>query len=99
MKRPSLAGRLLIFLIRAYQRVISPLLSSRCRFHPSCSAYAIEAIEKKGTLVGGMKGLWRVLRCNPFHLGGYDPVEHNGCEQQGKPGPRDAGSRGESETR
>ena len=68
----------MIFLIRVYQRVISPLLGRRCRFHPSCSAYMIEAIDKRGVIVGVLKGLWRLLRCNPFNPGGYDPVEKEG---------------------
>lgn len=60
--------------IRGYQRFISPLLGPRCRFHPSCSQYAIEAVQTHG----GLKGLWlalrRILRCHPLHPGGCDPV-------------------------
>jgi hypothetical protein len=66
---------ILIFLIRCYQRFISPVLPPRCRFEPSCSAYAIEAIQKKGALRGTLKAAWRLLRCNPFCRGGYDPVD------------------------
>lgn len=66
---------ILIFIIRLYQKYISPMKKSCCRFYPSCSAYAIEAIEKKGTFRGGLMAIWRVLRCNPFGKGGYDPVE------------------------
>jgi len=73
--RPSLIARALISLVRLYQRTLSPLLGQRCRFHPTCSAYMIEAIRKKGALVGVAKGIWRVLRCQPFSAGGYDPVE------------------------
>jgi len=61
--------------IRAYQRTLSPLLGRRCRFHPPCSAYAIEAVEKKGVWRGLLLAGWRILRCNPFTPGGYDPVE------------------------
>ena len=65
----------LIFLIRGYQRFLSPILPPRCRFQPTCSAYAIEAIQKKGALRGTLLALWRILRCNPFCRGGHDPVE------------------------
>jgi len=64
----------IVQLIRTYQRFLSPLLPPRCRFHPSCSQYAIEAI----ICHGAHKGMWltvrRILRCHPFHPGGYDPV-------------------------
>jgi len=65
----------LIFLIRGYQRFLSPILPPRCRFQPTCSAYAIEAIQKKGALRGTLLALWRILRCNPFCRGGDDPVD------------------------
>lgn len=68
MKRPFL------LLIRGYKRVISPLLPPSCRFYPTCSDYAYEAIEKHGLLKGGRLAIWRVLRCNPFCKGGIDPV-------------------------
>ena len=68
MKRPFL------LLIRGYQRVISPVLPPSCRFYPSCSDYAYEAIDKHGLLKGGRLAVWRVLRCNPFCKGGLDPV-------------------------
>ena len=61
--------------IRFYRRVISPLVAPRCRYHPSCSAYAVEAIESYGILRGGALAGWRLLRCNPWSHGGYDPVE------------------------
>jgi putative membrane protein insertion efficiency factor len=64
-----------IFLIRFYQKFLSPLLPRTCRFYPSCSAYCIHSIEKYGLMRGGMRGMLRILRCNPFHPGGYDPVE------------------------
>ncbi len=64
-----------IALIRGYQRFLSPFLGRRCRFHPSCSAYAVEAIEKKGLLKGTALALWRILRCNPWNRNcGFDPV-------------------------
>jgi putative membrane protein insertion efficiency factor len=60
--------------IRVYQRVISPALPQRCRYHPSCSEYAVQAIESYGILRGALLAAWRLLRCNPFSRGGYDPV-------------------------
>lgn len=65
----------LIFLIRAYQKYISPHKRPCCRFYPTCSSYAIEAITKKGVVRGSLKSIWRILRCNPFCKGGYDPVD------------------------
>ena len=73
--RPSLPSRLIIGLIRLYQRFLSSLLGRRCRFHPTCSVYAIEAITRKGLVIGLLKACWRIARCNPFNPGGYDPVE------------------------
>jgi uncharacterized protein len=64
----------LISLIRAYKLVISPLLPPSCRFTPTCSEYAIQAIQKYGALRGFYLGVRRILRCHPFHAGGYDPV-------------------------
>ncbi len=61
-------------MIRFYQRKISPLFSPRCRFYPTCSQYAVEAIERFGAFKGGLLALWRLLRCNPLFPGGYDPV-------------------------
>ena len=65
-----------IFLIRKYQKYISPTLSlfGSCPFTPSCSNYMIEALEKYGVVKGGFMGFLRILRCNPFSKGGYDPV-------------------------
>jgi putative membrane protein insertion efficiency factor len=67
-KRATLAG------IRFYRRQISPSLPPSCRFVPTCSAYAMEAIQRYGALKGGWMAAKRILRCNPFHPGGYDPV-------------------------
>jgi len=68
----ALAG-LLILAIRAYQVTLSPLIGPVCRFEPSCSRYMIGAIRKYGVLKGVWKGTGRVLRCHPWHPGGYDP--------------------------
>lgn len=70
---PSLAARPAIFLLRLYKRWISPHLGTHCRFHPSCSVYGMGALEKHGLVRGGLLTIWRVLRCNPFCEGGYDP--------------------------
>lgn len=64
----------LIFLIKIYRYLISPLFPQSCRFTPTCSRYSIEAIERYGILKGMVLGMKRVLRCHPFHPGGYDPV-------------------------
>jgi len=66
--------RLLLALISFYRRHISPLTPPSCRFQPTCSAYAREAIERHGAWRGSLLAAWRVLRCNPFTKGGYDPV-------------------------
>ena len=65
----------IIALIKFYQKTISPLFPSTCIYTPTCSHYAIEAIQKYGILKGGSKAALRVLRCTPFHKGGYDPVK------------------------
>ncbi|MDR1831522.1 MAG: membrane protein insertion efficiency factor YidD [Fusobacteriaceae bacterium] len=66
--------KIALFLIRFYQRQISPYLGKNCRFIPTCSAYAYEAIEVHGLIKGTYLGIRRILRCHPFHKGGYDPV-------------------------
>ena len=66
--------RALIALVHFYRRRISPLSAPKCRYIPSCSAYAMEALEKYGAIKGGFLSIRRVLRCHPFRKGGYDPV-------------------------
>ena len=65
----------LVGILRIYQVTLSPLLGPRCRFEPSCSQYMINAIVKKGPFKGVLMGLVRILKCHPFHPGGYDPVK------------------------
>ena len=64
----------MVVLIRGYQRLISPLKGPTCRFQPTCSAYAVEAIQRYGAVRGGWLAFRRLLRCHPLHRGGYDPV-------------------------
>ena len=66
--------RVLLALVRFYRRAISPFRPPCCRYTPTCAQYALEAIEKYGALKGGWLAFRRILRCNPFHKGGYDPV-------------------------
>ena len=66
--------QVVIAALRWYKRWVSPLLPSACRFHPTCSSYMIEAIEKHGVFKGVLMGLRRLVRCHPFHEGGFDPV-------------------------
>ena len=66
-------SKFLIACVRFYQNWISPCLPKMCRFEPSCSQYFIEAVQKYGPLKGTLKGIWRILRCNPWNPGGYDP--------------------------
>lgn len=65
----------LIQLIRIYQRGISPYRKACCKYLPTCSEYAVEAIQKYGAIKGSLLAIWRILRCNPFSKGGYDPVK------------------------
>ena len=74
-RRDEKLKRLLLFLIRFYRKYLSPLKTRyHCIYVPTCSEYALEAIEKYGALKGGLLAAWRILRCNPFAKGGYDPV-------------------------
>ncbi len=70
----SLAARCVLWLLAAYKRWLSPLLPPACRFQPTCSVYAAEAVARYGVMRGGWLGLRRLLRCHPFHRGGVDPV-------------------------
>ncbi len=65
-------SKLFILLVRAYQKWISPLFGAHCRFHPTCSQYAILAVKKYGFIKGFLKAIWRILRCNPWNPGGID---------------------------
>ncbi len=71
--------RLLKGLISFYRIFISPVLPPSCRFYPSCSAYAMDAVETHGALKGSAMAMKRLLRCHPFNAGGYDPVPHRGA--------------------
>ncbi|MFK7777203.1 MAG: membrane protein insertion efficiency factor YidD [Gimesia sp.] len=69
----QIPAMVLIGLVRFYQIFISRLIGGQCRFHPTCSAYFIEAVKKQGAIKGAFKGILRICRCHPFHPGGYDP--------------------------
>ncbi len=96
-ERPSAAARVLVLLLNGYRRFVSPLLGPRCRFYPSCSAYALEAVQLHGALRGSWLAARRLSRCHPFHAGGLDPVPVPGqkagaAEAAAPPGtPRGAG--------
>ena len=65
---------IMIRMIRFYQKYLSPLKSTKCPYYPTCSQYGLEAIQKYGAVKGSILAAWRILRCNPFSSGGYDPV-------------------------
>jgi len=67
--------KIAISVLKFYKKYISPFLPGRCRFYPTCSEYAMDAINKYGILKGSIKSIYRILRCNPFNKGGYDPVK------------------------
>ncbi len=73
---------LMIWLVKLYRKFISPLKPPCCRFTPSCSAYALEAFKKRGFFIGFILSFWRILRCNPFSKGGYDPVPEKGLRNK-----------------
>lgn len=73
-----------IRLVKLYRKFISPLKPSCCRFTPTCSAYALEAFQKRGFFCGLILTVWRILRCNPFCRGGYDPVPDKGFAHHSK---------------
>lgn len=88
--RPGLLARALLAPVRAYRRWISPLLPPACRFHPSCSAYAVEALITHGAARGTWLASRRLLRCGPWHPGGFDPVPPRKPENaSGTSGPAD----------
>lgn len=74
----------MIWLVRLYQKYISPFKRPCCRFTPTCSSYAIEAFKKRGFFIGMILTVWRILRCNPFSKGGYDPVPERGLRNRNK---------------
>ena len=67
--------KIMILMIRFYKKFISPLLPSTCRFYPTCSTYFIQALEKYGVIKGSYLGIKRILKCHPWHEGGYDPLK------------------------
>ena len=86
------AQRVVLYLLRAYKWAISPMFPPACRYTPTCSEYAMEAIERYGVLRGGLKAVARVLRCHPFVKGGYDPVVKPGAGTSWKSDPLRAAS-------
>jgi uncharacterized protein len=83
-------GAVLLAPISAYQRFVSPALPRRCKYYPTCSAYAVEAIRTLGPVRGTILAAWRLVRCNPFSHGGYDPVENRSIFKPHH-GPNDTG--------
>lgn len=77
-----LPRRVLVLLIRGYQRFLSPLTPPTCRFYPSCSAYAVIALERHGVIRGTRLAVWRILRCNPWNPGGVDDVPPAGSHRR-----------------
>jgi putative membrane protein insertion efficiency factor len=67
--------KILIILVKGYQYLISPLFPPSCRFYPTCSTYFIQAVEKYGAIKGSFLGIKRILKCHPFHPGGFDPLK------------------------
>jgi len=82
----SRAGRLLAVPVQLYQRVLSPALPRRCKYEPTCSAYASQALQQYGILRGLVLAGWRLLRCNPWSHGGYDSVEAQTLFRRATPG-------------
>ena len=89
-KGPAVVTRALMAVVIGYRRFISPLLPPRCRFEPSCSAYALEALRVHGAARGLWLAMARIARCHPFNPGGYDPVPP--CDGSGKPSRTGAGT-------
>ena len=71
----GLLEKIIILLIRGYQIFISPIMPGKCRFYPTCSTYFVQAVEKYGPFKGSLLGIKRILKCHPFHEGGYDPLK------------------------
>jgi len=78
-------AKLIVVALRFYQWAISPLLPPACRFHPTCSSYALEAVRRHGAIWGSLLTVWRLLKCQPFHPGGYDPVPMHSLTSQHQP--------------
>lgn len=74
--------KFLMFIIKIYQKVISPLTPPSCRFYPTCSHYGLEALEKHGALKGSWLAIRRISKCHPFHEGGFDPVPEKALEKK-----------------
>jgi putative membrane protein insertion efficiency factor len=91
-RRLSPAGQLLVGLLTVYRKFVSPMLGARCRFYPSCSAYALESVQLHGALKGSWLATRRLSRCHPFHAGGIDPVPGSVFErdwaEQNRPGEK-----------
>ena len=82
LRNMTTAGRgAVICLVRCYQATLSGLVGRQCRFTPTCSEYFIEAVEAYGVFRGGLKGLWRIVRCNPWGKSGYDPIRKRPAER------------------
>jgi len=71
----NILRRSIILMVRGYQIFISPIMPGKCRFYPTCSTYFIQAVEKYGPFKGSLLGIKRILKCHPFHEGGYDPLK------------------------
>ena len=71
----GLLKKIIILLIRGYQIFISPIMPGKCRFYPTCSTYFVQAVEIYGPFKGSLLGIKRILKCHPFHEGGYDPLK------------------------
>ena len=71
--------KIVIALIKGYRKYISPMKSTKCPYFPTCSEYGLQAVEKYGVIKGGLLAFWRILRCNPFSKGGYDPGPESGA--------------------
>ena len=72
-RQVSYAARGIIWLVKLYGATLSPIIGGHCRFRPTCSVYFIEAVHRRGAIVGGAMGVWRLMRCHPLSKGGYDP--------------------------